>query len=79
MSVERFQVRVTPRSKADALEGPDGAGVYKLRLTAPPVDGKANEACVRFFAERYTVPRSAVRIVSGESARLKLIEVRKGE
>ena len=48
---------------------------YMLRLQAPPVDGKANEACIRFFAERFGVAASAVRIVQGLSSRVKLIEI----
>jgi len=47
----------------------------KLRLTAPPVDGAANEALVRFLAARLEVPRSAVELVSGRSGRTKLVAV----
>jgi hypothetical protein len=47
----------------------------KIRLQAPPVDGAANEELVRFLAERLGVPRSAVRIVSGESGRRKRVEI----
>ncbi|MBZ5585248.1 MAG: DUF167 domain-containing protein, partial [Acidobacteriia bacterium] len=42
---------------------------------APPVDGKANEECIRFFAELAGAPRSRVRIVTGATGRMKLIEV----
>jgi len=49
--------------------------LYKLRLAAPPVDGKANDACVRFFAERFRVSQSAVRIVQGLTSRTKVIEI----
>jgi uncharacterized protein (TIGR00251 family) len=44
-------------------------------LAAPPVDGKANEACVQFFARRFGVATSAVRIVQGLSSRLKVVEI----
>jgi uncharacterized protein YggU (UPF0235/DUF167 family) len=47
----------------------------KVRLTAAPVDGAANEALVRFLAERLGVPRSAVSLVSGTGGRLKVVEV----
>jgi uncharacterized protein (TIGR00251 family) len=47
----------------------------KIRLQAPPVDGAANEALIRFLAERLGVSRAAVRIVSGETARRKRVEV----
>ena len=70
----RFAVKVQPRSSKTELAGKLGEA-YKLRLAAPPVDGKANEACVRFFAERFGVARSAVRIVQGLASRLKVVEI----
>jgi len=65
---------VQARARQTALAEKIGEA-YKLRLAAPPVDGKANEACVRFFAERFGVPPSAVRIVQGLSSRMKVIEI----
>ncbi len=47
----------------------------KIRLTAPPVDGAANEELIRFLSDTLDVPRSSVSIVSGESGRSKVIEV----
>jgi uncharacterized protein len=47
----------------------------RVRLTAPPVDGAANEALVRFLAERLGVARGAVRVVSGETGRSKVVAV----
>ncbi len=70
----RFAVKVQPRAKETALAEKLG-DAYKLRLAAPPVDGKANEACVRFFAERFGVAASAVRIVQGLSSRMKIVEI----
>ena len=67
-------MKVQPRAKETALAEKVGE-VYKLRLQAPPVDGKANEACVRFFAQRFGVAASAVRIVQGLSSRLKVVEI----
>jgi len=67
-------VKVQPRAKQTALAEKLG-DAYKLRLAAPPVDGKANEACIRFFAERLGVAPSAVRIVQGLTSRRKIIEV----
>ena len=48
---------------------------YRLQLAAPPVDGKANEECIAFFAELARVPKSRVRIVSGLTSRTKLVEI----
>jgi len=47
----------------------------KLALTAPPIDGRANEACIAFFAELLNVPRSSVTIAAGVSSRNKVIRV----
>ena len=69
-----FKVRVQPRASRTELAG-EYDGSLKLRLAAPPVDGKANEACRRFFADLLDVPLSAVEIVSGESSRDKRIRV----
>ncbi len=67
-------MKVQPRAKETALAEKLG-DAYKLRLAAPPVDGKANEACVRFFAQRFGVAASAVRIVQGLSSRMKVVEI----
>lgn len=70
----RIAVKVHPRARRTALNGRFGEA-YKLDLAAPPVDGKANEECVRFFAELAKVPRSRVRIVTGATARNKVVEI----
>ena len=70
----RVTVKVHPRAKRSAVTGRFGEA-WKLDLAAPPVDGKANEACLRFLAELAGVARSRVRIVSGATARLKVVEV----
>jgi uncharacterized protein (TIGR00251 family) len=70
----RITVRVQPRAKSTAL-GEKVGDAYRLRLAAPPVDGKANEACVRFLAKRFDVAPSAVRIVQGLSSRMKVVEI----
>lgn len=67
-------VKVTPRASKDAVLGAE-EGWLRLALTAPPVDGKANEAARRFLAEALGVPRAAVKLLSGQSARLKRFAV----
>ena len=69
-----FQVKVHPRAKKNAITGEVGDAL-KLALTAPPVEGRANEACAAFLAEVLNVPRSSVRISAGENSRLKIIRV----
>ena len=70
----RLTVKVHPRARRSALSGRLG-DAWKLALAAPPVDGKANDECVRFFAEFAGVPRSRVRIVVGLTSRLKVVEI----
>jgi uncharacterized protein (TIGR00251 family) len=69
-----FAVKVHPRAKKNAITGTVGDAL-KLSLTAPPVDGKANEACIDFFAKLLKVPRSSVTIAAGHSSRNKIIRV----
>ncbi len=75
----RFAVRVTPNSSRDALVGAiataDGRSALSVRLTARPVEGAANKALIAYLAKLLKVPKSAVRIVGGQSNRLKLVEV----
>ena len=70
----RFSVRVQPRSSRTGVEGVHGDAL-KVRVNAPPVDGAANEAVVEVLAEALGVPRRAVRIVSGDTFRTKVVEV----
>ena len=70
----RLTVKVHPRARRTALAGRIG-DAWKLSLAAPPVDGKANEECVRFLAEFAGVPRSRVRIVMGLTSRVKVVEI----
>ena len=69
-----FAVKVHPRAKKNAITGEVGDAL-KVALTAPPVDGKANAACIEFFAKLLNVPRSSVTIASGQSSRNKVIRV----
>ncbi|HEY1341455.1 MAG TPA: DUF167 domain-containing protein [Bryobacteraceae bacterium] len=70
----RVTVRVHPRAKRSGVAGRFG-GAWKLDLAAPPVEGKANEECVRFFAGLCGVPRSQVRIVTGLTSRTKVVDI----
>jgi uncharacterized protein (TIGR00251 family) len=70
----RVTVRVHPRAKRSGIVGKFGEA-WKLDLAAPPVDGKANDECVRFFAELAGVARGRVRIVTGATSRMKVVEI----
>ena len=69
-----FAVKVHPRAKKNAITGEVGDGL-KLSLTAPPIEGRANEGCIEFFAQLLKVPRSSVTIASGHTSRNKVIRV----
>ncbi len=69
-----FAVKVHPRAKKNAITGEVGDAL-KLALTAPPVDGKANAACIDFFAKLLKVARSSVTIAAGLTGRNKVIRV----
>ena len=69
-----FAVKVHPRAKRNAITGVVGEA-YKLSSTAPALEGRANHACIEFFAELFQVPRSSVTIASGERSRNKVIRV----
>jgi uncharacterized protein len=70
----RVTIKVHTRAKRTRIVGRYGDG-WKLDLAAPPVDGKANEACIRFFAELLRVPQSRVRIAAGLTSRTKVVEI----
>jgi len=74
MAASRIRVRVTPRAGRDRIDGVrDGA--LRVRLAAPPVEGRANESLVRLLARALALPPRDVRVVRGEATREKLIEV----
>jgi uncharacterized protein (TIGR00251 family) len=67
-------VRVTPRGGHDAIMGWQD-GVLRVRLAAPPVDGRANESLVRFLAKVVGVPPRSVRLVGGDHSRAKRVAI----
>jgi uncharacterized protein (TIGR00251 family) len=69
-----FQVRVQPRASRDEVAG-EKDGSLKVRLQAPAVEGRANEALIAFLSSVLKRPKAAVRISSGERSRLKRVEV----
>ena len=69
-----IKVRAVPRSSRNQIIGVED-GVYKIKLTAPPVDGKANKALREFLAKRLGLARGSVEIVSGERSRQKSVRI----
>jgi uncharacterized protein (TIGR00251 family) len=68
----RLSLRVQPRASRDEIVGIAGDAI-RVRLTAPPVGGAANDALLRFLAARLEIPRSALTLVSGHTARTKVV------
>ena len=69
-----FSVRLVPRADRDAIEG-EYQTALKVRVTAPPIDNRANEAVRRLLAAHLKVPLSAVKILAGEKSRNKRVQI----
>ncbi len=69
-----FTVRAQPRATSSAVVG-EMEGALKVKLTAPPVDGAANEELIRFLAKLFAVPRRNISILSGTTAKTKIIQI----
>jgi uncharacterized protein len=70
----RLRLRVSPGARSNAVVGRHGEG-WKIRVTAAPEDGKANDAVLRLLAERLELPIKSVTLVSGPSSRDKIVEL----
>lgn len=75
----RLAVRLTPRARSNGIAGvqvmADGRAALAVRVTSPPVDGEANEALIALLAKAIAAPRRDIRIQSGDTSRLKIIEI----
>jgi uncharacterized protein (TIGR00251 family) len=69
-----FQIRVLPRSSKCELAGIHGDAL-KIKITAPPVEGKANEECIRFLADLFNVKKTDVAIAAGHKSKNKRVTV----
>ena len=69
----KLKIRVTPRAKRDEVYYILEDGTIKVRLTAPPVEGKANKALIKYFSGIFEIPRSHIEILSGFKSRNKLV------
>lgn len=69
-----LEVRVHPRARKTAITGVMGTAL-KIALSAPPVEGKANEALIEFFSDLFHVSRSSVQVITGAQSRTKVVAV----
>ena len=70
----RLSVRIIPNASRTEIAGREGA-TWKIRLAAPPVDGKANEALIEFLSDILDVPKSSIQIIKGHSSKQKILEI----
>lgn len=70
----RIYIRVSPRSSRNEITK-ISEGEYRVKLTAPPVDGQANEMLVRMLADYFNTARSLIKIIGGKSAKIKIVEI----
>ena len=69
-----LQVHVQPRASRNEIVGPHGDAL-KVRITAPPVEGKANAHLIQFLAKTFRVPKSHITLASGEASRCKVLRI----
>ena len=72
--MSRLKLRIVPNAKRDEVTGQHGDAV-KIKIAAPALDGKANEAVLEFLAEKLGIHRRDVTLIAGEKSRDKLVEI----
>lgn len=70
-----LQIKVTPRAPKTELAGTMADGTLKVRIAAPPDQGKANAELIRFLASHFNVPEAAIKILSGQTSTRKLVRI----
>ena len=68
-----IEIKVIPSASKNMIKEDDG--LTKVYLTAPPIDGKANEALIKFLSRHYKVSKSSIKIIRGEKSRNKVVEM----
>jgi len=71
----KIKIRVLPRSSKNEVVGEMADGVLKIKLTAAPVDGAANEALIKLLADHFDKPKNKIKIVAGATNKNKIIEI----
>jgi len=70
----RLTIRVIPNAKVSEVVGRE-LGVLKVKIAAPPIEGKANEELIRVLSEHYDIPKSLIKIIHGQSGKNKVVEL----
>lgn len=71
----KIKIRVLPRSSKNEVVGEMADGVLKVKLTAPPVDGKANDSLIKLLADHFDKPKNKIKIAAGATNKNKTIEI----
>lgn len=71
----KIKIRVLPRSSKNEVIGEMADGTLKIKLTAPPVDGKANDALIKLLADYFDKPKHKIKIAAGATSKNKTIEI----
>jgi uncharacterized protein (TIGR00251 family) len=71
----KIKIRVLPRSSKNEVVGKMADGTLKIKLTAPPVDGKANDALIKLLSEYFNQPKNKIKIVAGATSKNKVVEL----
>lgn len=69
-----FNVRIIPRSSRNEIAGIEG-DLYRIKVTSPPIDGKANKALITFLSKKLKTPKKNIEIISGEKSRNKRLRI----
>jgi hypothetical protein len=69
-----IKIKVEPRSSKSEIVGPYGDGI-KVKLTSPPVDGKANKELIELLSKELKIPRKNIEIISGQSSKNKVVKI----
>ncbi|MBI5654302.1 DUF167 domain-containing protein [Candidatus Uhrbacteria bacterium] len=70
----KISIRVIPNASKTEVAGKEGA-TWKIRLAAPPVDGKANGALIKFLSDVLDIPKSSIEVLKGHSSKQKIVEI----
>ncbi|HOX61073.1 MAG TPA: DUF167 domain-containing protein [Candidatus Magasanikbacteria bacterium] len=70
----RLKIKITPRASRNEIVGQLPDGTLRIRVTAPPVDGEANEKLIELLSEEYKIPKRQIRIISGATTKNKVVE-----
>ena len=73
--MSKIKIRVLPRSSKNEVVGEMADGTLKVKLTAPPIDGKANDALIKLLAKHFNVAKSKIKIAAGATSKNKTIEI----